>query len=47
MVLSPCRDYISGFLGSFPSGGAFLGQKTLTIEHLVMSGCSHEPAKNF
>ena len=36
---------ISGFLVSFQSGGAFLGQKALTIERLVMSGCSqgHEP----
>ena len=46
MVL--CRGYISGFSGSFQSGGAFLGRRALTIEHLVMSGCSqgHEPAIN-
>ena len=39
---------ISGFLGSFQSGGAFLGRKALTIECSVMSGCGqvHEPAKN-
>ena len=49
MVLSPCRDSISGFLGSFQSGGAFSGWRALTIECLVMSGCGqgHEPAKNF
>ena len=39
---------ISGFLGSFQSGAAFLGRKALTIERSVMSGCGqgHEPAKN-
>ena len=31
MVLSHCRDSISGFLGSFRSGGAFSGQRALTI----------------
>ena len=47
MVLSPCRGSISGFLGSFQSGGAFLGQRALTIECSVMSGCDqgHEPTK--
>ena len=30
MVLSPCRDSISGFLGCFQSGGAFSGPKTAT-----------------
>ena len=42
------RGSISGFLGSFQSGGAFLGRKALTIERSVMSGCGqgHEPAKN-
>ena len=46
-VLSPCRDSISGFLGSFQSREAFLGRKALTIELSVMSGCGqgHEPAK--
>ena len=41
-----CRGSISG---SFQSGGTFLGQRTLTIECSVMSGCGqgHEPAKNF
>ena len=45
MVISPCRDSISG---SFQSGGAFSGRRALTIERLVMSGCGqgHEPAKN-
>ena len=35
-------------LSSFQSGGAFLGQKALTIECSVMSGCGqgHELAKN-
>ena len=49
MVLSPCRGSISGFLGSFQSGGAFFGLRALTIERLVMSGCGqrHEPTKNF
>ena len=49
MVPSPCRDSISGLLDSFQSGGAFSGQRVLTIEHSVMSGCGqgHEPAKNF
>ena len=48
MILSPCRDSISGFLGSFQSGGAFPGRRTLAIEHSLMSGCvqDHEPAKN-
>ena len=37
---------LSGCLGSFQSGGAFLGRRALTIERLVMSGCGqgHEPA---
>ena len=39
MILSPCRSSVSGFLGSFQSGGAFLGRRALTIECLVMSGC--------
>ena len=49
MVLSSCRGSISGFLGSFQSGGAFLECRALTIECSVMSGCGqgHEPAKNF
>ena len=48
LVLSPCRGSISGFLDSFQSGGAFSGQRALTIERSVMSGCGqgHEPAKN-
>ena len=46
-VLSHCRGSISGFLGSFQSGGAFLGRKAQTIDRSVMSGCGqgHEPAK--
>ena len=49
MVLPPCRNSISGFIGSFQSGGALSGQRALTIECSVMSGCGqgHEPAKNF
>ena len=49
MVLSPCRGSISGFVGSFQSGGTFSGRRALTIECSVMSGCGqgHEPAKNF
>ena len=49
MVLSPCRVSISGFLGSFQSGGALSGQRALTIECSVMSGCGqgHEAAKYF
>ena len=37
----------SAFLGSFQSGGAFLGRRALTIERSVISGCGqdHEPAK--
>ena len=48
-VLSPCRDSISGFLGSFQSGGAFSGRRALTIERSVTSGFGqgHKPAKNF
>ena len=48
MVLSPCRDSISGFVGSLQSGGAFPSWRALTIENLVMNGCGqgHEPAKN-
>ena len=44
MVLSPCRDSISG---SFQSGGAFSVQSALTIECLVISGCgqSHKCVK--
>ena len=34
-VLSPCRDYISGF---FQSEGAFSGRRALTTERSVMSG---------
>ena len=47
MVLSPCRGSISGILGSFQSGGAFLGRRALTIERSVMNGCGqgHESAK--
>ena len=45
----PCMDSISGFLGSFQSGGALSGRRALTVERSVMSGCGqgHEPAKNF
>ena len=41
------RGSISGFSGSFQSGGAFLGWRALTTEHSEMSGCDqgHEPAK--
>ena len=44
-----CRNSISDFLGSFQSGGAFSGQRALTIKCSVMSGCGqgHESAKNF
>ena len=37
---------ISGFLGSFQSGGAFSGQRALTIKYSVMSVCGYEPAKD-
>ena len=49
MVSLPCRDSISGFLGSFQSGGVFSGRRALTIECLIMSECGqdHEPAENF
>ena len=42
------RGSISGFSGSFQSGGAFLGWRALTTERSEMSGCDqgHEPAKN-
>ena len=42
---SPC---ISGTIGSFQSGGAFVGWKALTIESLLMSMCGqcHEPSEN-
>ena len=45
MVLSPCRDSISGFLDSFQSGGALSDWRALTIERSAMSGCGqdHEP----
>ena len=48
-ICSPCRDSVSGLLGSFQSGGAFSGRKVLTNECSVMSGCGHsyEPTKNF
>ena len=38
MVLSPCRDSISVFLGSFWSVGVFFGQRALTIERSVRVG---------
>ena len=46
--LSPCRDSISGNLGSFFFGGAFSGRRALTIEHSLMSGCVQgcEPTQN-
>ena len=49
MVLSHCKDFISGFVGSFQPGGTFSGRRALTIEHSVVSGCGqgHEPVKNF
>ena len=34
--LLPCRGFISG---SFQSGGALSGWRSLTIEHSLMSGC--------
>ena len=39
---------ISGTVGSFQSGGAFAGQRVLTIERLLMSGCGqvHYPQEN-
>ena len=48
MLLSPCRDSISGILGSFQSGGTFSGRRALAIEGLLMSGCvqGHEPTEN-
>ena len=33
---------IGGFLGSFQSGGAFSGQRALTIEYSVMSGVMNQ-----
>ena len=47
MVLSPCRDSISGFVGCLQSGGRFCGQRALTIERLVVSryGQGHELAR--
>ena len=43
--LPPCRGTISGLVGSIQSGGALAGQRALTIESLLMSGCGwgHEP----
>ena len=32
-------DSISGFLGSFQSGGALSSRRALTVERSVMSGC--------
>ena len=42
---SPCRGTISESVGSFQSAGALAGQRTLTIESSLMSGCGkgHEP----
>ena len=39
---------ISDILGSFQSGGALSGQRAITIERSLMSGCSqgHELVKN-
>ena len=46
-VLSPRKDSISGFVGSFQSGGVFCGRRALTIKCLVMSRCGQgdKPAK--
>ena len=48
MHLSPCRGSISGTVGSFQSGGVFIGQSALTIEGLLMCECGQgrEPTKN-
>ena len=48
MHLSPCRRSISGTVGSFQSGGVFIGQSALTIEGLLMCECGQgrEPTKN-
>ena len=39
---------ISGTIGSFQSGGVFVGQSILTIESSLTSGCSkvHKPLQN-
>ena len=38
-LLSPCRSTISESVGSFQSPGALAGQRALTIESSLMSGC--------
>ena len=47
-LLCPCRGSISDILGSFQSGGALSGQRALTIERSLMSGCGqgHELVKD-
>ena len=48
MLFSPCRDPISGILGSFQSGGVFTGRRALTTECSLISGCvqGYEPTEN-
>ena len=38
-LLPPCRGFIPDILGSFQFGGVLSGQRALTIERLLMSGC--------
>ena len=38
-TISHLVSSISGTIGSFKSGGAFAGQRALTIENLLTSGC--------
>ena len=39
LLSPPCKDTIFGFVGSFQSGGVFAGQRALTIESSLMTGC--------
>ena len=38
-LLSPCGGSISCIVGSFQPGRTFTGQRALTIESLLRSGC--------
>ena len=38
-LIFPCRGFISGTIGTFCAGGAFDGQRVLTNEIFLMSGC--------
>ena len=48
LLLCLCRGSISGSAGSIQSGEVFAGQRGMTVESLLMSGCGQgcEPQEN-